>query len=630
MPVAARLSRSSVLAAVIVAACDAGPPAAPFPEPETQPPSSEMQFPFSPPPPPGDGEGFFLQPHFGQTVTQPHAPPALGGASLALSPGGGLAFATDPDRDRVVIVDLVTQRARSVALLPGDEPGRLVTDGPNRVHVVLDRAGSVATIDATSATVVARRAVCPAPVGIARDASTLYVACTGGEVVALPTHPADAPRVLARVDRDLRDIVVSGDNLLVSRLRSAEVLRIRKADGALVSRATRAPSGSLADRLEPFVAWRMVPSGAGGAVVVHQMARAASIDPGAPSGYASFGPCGGTVDTAITRFEPATTTDDVITTPHNLVGQAVTPVDIARSPTGRYWAVVAAGNGHTPSLPQVHIVGLGAAEQCAFQGPKAHDRAGKEGQAVAVAFRPDDSLVILSREPAALHLQTVDDLLRPNGGRQTILLGGESREDTGHAIFHSNTGGNVACVSCHPGGADDGRVWRFSTGDRRTQTLQGTLAGTAPYHWTGDAPALSTFATDVFMARMAGPPLDKAQTEALDRWMTRIPAAVVSPPADAEARARGEALFGSQAVGCAGCHSGPKLTNNESVDVGTGGTFQVPSLLGLALRAPYLHDGRAPTLLDRFSAAGGGEEHGHTSELGPADLDDLVTYLESL
>ncbi|MBX3220280.1 MAG: c-type cytochrome [Labilithrix sp.] len=547
-----------------------------------------------------------------------------------LSSGGNIAYATDPDRDRVVIVDLVTKKARSVALRAGDEPGRIVTDGPNRVHVVLDRRGAIATIDTTSATVVARRAVCPAPLGIARDASTLYVACTGGEIVSMPTQPTGSPSVLARVDRDLRDIVIAGDSLLVSRLRSAEVLRVRRSDGAFVSRAVRPPPGPISERTEPFVAWRMVPSGSGGAVVVHQMARASEVNVEAPSGYAGFGPCGGSVETTITRFEPNGPTGDLDAVPHSLIGAAVAPVDIARSPTGRYWAVVAAGNGHTAALPQVQIVALGPAEACVFQGPRFHPKGKAAGQAVAVAFRPDDSVVVLSREPAELHLQTVGELSSPDGDWQTIPLGGETREDTGHAIFHSNTGGNIACVSCHPGGADDGRVWKLSSGARRTQTLQGTLQGTAPYHWSGDVPAIATFATDVFAKRMAGPNLDETQTKALDHWLVRIPAPVVSPPTDTAARSRGEALFASAAVGCSGCHSGAKLTNNESVDVGTGGTFQVPSLLGLALRAPYLHDGRAATLLDRFSAVGGGEEHGHTSDLTTAQLNDLVTYLESL
>jgi hypothetical protein len=64
--------------------------------------------------------------------------------------------------------------------------------------------------------------------------------------------------------------------------------------------------------------------------------------------------------------------------------------------------------------------------------------------------------------------------------------------------------------------------------------------------------------------------------------------------------------------------------------VGTAGIFQVPSLIGVAARAPYLHDGCAPTLLDRFGPCGGGDRHGFTSNLSQGDLGDLVAYLESL
>ena len=49
-----------------------------------------------------------------------------------------------------------------------------------------------------------------------------------------------------------------------------------------------------------------------------------------------------------------------------------------------------------------------------------------------------------------------------------------------------------------------------------------------------------------------------------------------------------------------GCHSGPALTNNTTVNVGTGGSFQVPSLRGVSLRGPWMHDGCAKTLTDRY------------------------------
>jgi cytochrome c peroxidase len=89
-------------------------------------------------------------------------------------------------------------------------------------------------------------------------------------------------------------------------------------------------------------------------------------------------------------------------------------------------------------------------------------------------------------------------------------------------------------------------------------------------------------------------------------------------------------LFESDEVGCLACHAGEQLTTNALVDVGTGGKFKVPSLRGVAARAPFLHDGCAPTLADRFGPCGGGQFHGETSFLTELDVADLVAYLETL
>jgi cytochrome c peroxidase len=73
------------------------------------------------------------------------------------------------------------------------------------------------------------------------------------------------------------------------------------------------------------------------------------------------------------------------------------------------------------------------------------------------------------------------------------------------------------------------------------------------------------------------------------------------------------------------------FTNNTTVNVGTGGAFQVPSLIGVGSRAPFLHDGRAATLKDRFDPSlGGGDQHGHTSQLADSDVSDLVAFLNTL
>lgn len=213
-----------------------------------------------------------------------------------------------------------------------------------------------------------------------------------------------------------------------------------------------------------------------------------------------------------------------------------------------------------------------------------------------------------------------------------ISLGGEARRDTGHDIFHANAGGGLACASCHPGGGDDGRTWQFKDlGPRRTQLFTMGIKGTEPLHWDGDLPTLNDLVGEVFVKRMGGAPQTQARVGALDAWMnTLAPLPVLRAPNDAAA-IRGKELFELSEVECASCHVGEKLTNNKSVDVGTGGAFQVPSLINVAYHAPFIHTGCAKTLRDRFDAScGGGDLHGKTSHLDDGQLDDLVAYLETL
>src|SRR4051812_19094131 len=168
-----------------------------------------------PPVPPGiDGDlgvGGPLgpQPTFGTTVTATTPPPPLSGGTLVMLESGQGAVAADPDRDRLYVVDLLpAARLRAtLPLSPGDEPGRGVEDGAGRVHVLARRGGVVLTVDVASAAITERKAVCPAPRGIAYEAASdrVHVACAGGELVSLPAAGGDAVRTL-RLDRDLRDV----------------------------------------------------------------------------------------------------------------------------------------------------------------------------------------------------------------------------------------------------------------------------------------------------------------------------------------------------------------------------------------------------------------------------------------
>jgi mono/diheme cytochrome c family protein len=197
-------------------------------------------------------------------------------------------------------------------------------------------------------------------------------------------------------------------------------------------------------------------------------------------------------------------------------------------------------------------------------------------------------------------------------------------------LFHMDSSGGIACASCHPEGQDDGRVWTFNPiGARRTQNFAGGFLNTAPFHWEGDMGDFRTLVHDVFARRMGGGLPDDVQLEAFAKWIDAVPAVPAGAAADVDAALRGQALFEDAAVACASCHVGG-TTNNLSYDVGTGGKFQVPTLRGIASRGPYLHDGCALTLNDRFGPCGGGDRHGRTSQLTAEQIADLVAYLETL
>jgi cytochrome c553 len=243
-------------------------------------------------------------------------------------------------------------------------------------------------------------------------------------------------------------------------------------------------------------------------------------------------------------------------------------------------------------------------------------------------------LLVQSREPAVLHILDAQSVApgnavpSPLGGKQ-VVLSATSRDDTGHDIFHALAGAPIACASCHPEGGDDGHVWILDGNARRTPSLRGTIAGTAPYHWPGDEANFTVLSNDVYTGRMGGQMLTSDQTSALMSWVQTIPPPPAPSWVDSAAASRGKAIFEGATAACSTCHSGPKLTNNQTMNVSTCGTFQVPPLVGVGWRAPLMHNGCAATFADRFGkcATSG---HGSLKGLSAANLADLTAYLDSL
>ena len=569
-------------------------------------------------------------------------PPPINGGTLAAAPDGHTVIAADTDRDVVWIVDVDSAALKAtVALNDGDQPGRVAVDASGKAHVVLMAGGAVATIDIASGKLTERREVCAAPRGIALDATKdqIHVACAGGELVSLPAAGGAAVRTLV-LDRDLRDVVMQDDKLLVSRLRSAEVLVIGP-EGKVWQRQTPPSINRVnfntgaTNQFDAAVAWRMVGAPNGGAVMVHQRGMGGPVITTQPGGYSGGGCDEGIVQTTVTEI-PSGGESSPINMPSigraSLPGTAL-PVDIAISPAGKEVTIVAAGSNAIVKKALVNIASADEQDPC--EGPSTEPA---PGQPVSAVYLKDGTAVVQLREPAAIYIP---------GLKETISLPGESRRDTGHDLFHMSptlnnnaadqgfiSSGSIACASCHPGGGDDARTWSFENiGPRRTQTVRGGISDTAPLHWDGDMRDVGHIMSEVFVNRMGGSPQGPRKARLVQRWVDSVPKLQHAEAIDLAAVERGKVIYNDEKVACGSCHNGAKLTNNQFADVGTGKQFQVPTLMGIADRAPFMHDGCAPTLRARFdgsSTCSGGDKHGVTSHLTADQIDDLIAYLETL
>jgi cytochrome c peroxidase len=71
-------------------------------------------------------------------------------------------------------------------------------------------------------------------------------------------------------------------------------------------------------------------------------------------------------------------------------------------------------------------------------------------------------------------------------------------------------------------------------------------------------------------------------------------------------------------------------TGTEDKTEKMGPRYDTPTLLGIYRTAPYLHHGKAATLLEVLTICNQEDKHGKTSHLKSGELDDLVAFLRSL
>jgi len=271
----------------------------------------------------------------------------------------------------------------------------------------------------------------------------------------------------------------------------------------------------------------------------------------------------------------------------------------------------------------------------------------QDGKRLYVANRLDDNVSVIDTSSEKV-VSTID-----LGGPKTItaLRRGEQLFFTADYAFQ----GQFGCANCHLDATIDGLQWDlepdgFGKDIVDNRSLE-DLAGTEPFKWNGGNPDMPTECgprTEKFFYRSQS--YNSQELTDIVKYVYslpyrpnryRLPNGELTP-----AQERGKAIFERtkykngnpipEKNQCAYCHSGPKYTNQQQVDVGTGKStdrspvIDVPQLPNVVYSAPYLHDGSARSLEEIWTVFNPKDTHGVSNDLRKEELNDLVEYLKTL
>jgi len=271
----------------------------------------------------------------------------------------------------------------------------------------------------------------------------------------------------------------------------------------------------------------------------------------------------------------------------------------------------------------------------------------QDGKRLYVANRLDDNISVIDTSTDKI-TSTID-----LGGPKTInaLRRGEQLFFTADYAFQ----GQFGCANCHLDATIDGLQWDlepdgFGRDIVDNRSLE-SLAGTEPFKWNGGNPDMPTECgprTEKFFYRSQSyTPQQLTDLVSFVYSLPYRPNRYRLPNGDlTPAQERGKAIFERtkyksgkpipEKNQCAYCHSGPKYTNQQQVDVGTGKStdrspvIDVPQLSNVAYSAPYLHDGSARSLEEIWTVFNPKDTHGVSNDLRKEELNDLIEYLKTL
>lgn len=264
------------------------------------------------------------------------------------------------------------------------------------------------------------------------------------------------------------------------------------------------------------------------------------------------------------------------------------------------------------------------------------------GRPTAAAFLPDGSGLVVAND-----LRNELQIVEPAEGEilRAIPLGGPTKpvaaERRGEAVFHDGFRSWhewYSCATCHPGGHSNGGIYdTFNDGKagnpKKTLSLRG-VAKTGPWTWHGWQKDLADATQGSFRGTMALNPLNREELADVLAYLKTIDFVPPPAPADAEAAKRGAVVFRSRA--CGDCHAPPAYASKDVVVTGLEAPgdaykgYNVPPLRGVGRRGPWLHDGRARTLLEVLEKHHRPSTLNRTPDLSPAEAKDLAAFLESL
>lgn len=199
-----------------------------------------------------------------------------------------------------------------------------------------------------------------------------------------------------------------------------------------------------------------------------------------------------------------------------------------------------------------------------------------------------------------------------------------------------------SCASCHPDARADGLNWDLmNDGIGNPKNTRSMLLA----HQSGPVMALgarkdaeTAVRAGITHIQFAVRPEEDAR--AIDEYLKSLrptPSPRLVAGRLSAAAERGKAVFFDPKIGCARCHPEPNYTDKLLHDVGSAGPtdrptdkFLTPVLVETWRTAPYMHDGRYPTVKELIVRGKHGLKDDVLGGLSERQIDDLVEFVLSL